>query len=192
MRWLDRFVHLAKADAHGVLDSIEDRSLMLKQGLRDAELEVERKRGRHALLEEELERLERRATDLGERRSTLDADVRLAMERGEESLARFAIRRWLACGKRLEAVAATQREAHRQHAGLGASLEVQERELEELREAVAAELEELRARRDPGRASADTPESGPDPDAPLVVREEEIELEWLRRQTAHDELEASS
>ncbi len=36
MRFFDRFINLAKADAHGVLDSLEDPGLVLKQCLREA------------------------------------------------------------------------------------------------------------------------------------------------------------
>ena len=46
LRLLDRIGTLLKADAHGVVESLEERSLLLKQYLREAELELNRKRAR--------------------------------------------------------------------------------------------------------------------------------------------------
>ena len=46
MRFLDRMTTLVKADAHGVIDHLEEKSLLLKQHLREAELELDRKRAR--------------------------------------------------------------------------------------------------------------------------------------------------
>jgi phage shock protein A len=46
MRILDRMGLMIRADAHGVMDQLEERSLLLKQHLREAELELDRKRAR--------------------------------------------------------------------------------------------------------------------------------------------------
>ena len=40
MKFLDRMALLVKADAHGVMDQLEERSLLVKQHLREAELEL--------------------------------------------------------------------------------------------------------------------------------------------------------
>ena len=110
MRLVHRFFQLAKADAHGVLDSVEDRGLVLKQCLREAELEVERKRARKSELAERIERQQRDAEQLRQRAQALDADIRLAMEGGQESLTRYSIRRWLGNQKRSEHAALERRE----------------------------------------------------------------------------------
>src|SRR5262249_7995931 len=84
----ERLGLLVRADAHGVIESVEERSLLAKQLLREAELEVARKRARSESIERELAKLgadEARAqADL----AALDADVDLALSRGEEDLAR--------------------------------------------------------------------------------------------------------
>ena len=41
-----------QADAHGVIDAIEDRALLLKQYLRDAETDLAKKRARLQQLEQ--------------------------------------------------------------------------------------------------------------------------------------------
>ena len=46
MKILDRMGLLMRADAHGVMDQLEERSLLLKQHLREAELELDHKRAR--------------------------------------------------------------------------------------------------------------------------------------------------
>ena len=46
IRLRDRITTLLKADAHGLVESLEERSLLLKQYLREAEIELNRKRAR--------------------------------------------------------------------------------------------------------------------------------------------------
>ena len=48
IRLFDRIRMLLKADAHGVVESLEERSLLVKQYVREAEIELDRKRARHA------------------------------------------------------------------------------------------------------------------------------------------------
>ena len=57
MKILDRLTVLLKADAHGVLEQLEERSLLAKQHLREAELELSRKRVRCEALVEEARRM---------------------------------------------------------------------------------------------------------------------------------------
>jgi phage shock protein A len=46
MGMMTRFVRMWKADIHGVMDQLEDKTLTLKQSLRDMEEELERKKAR--------------------------------------------------------------------------------------------------------------------------------------------------
>ena len=57
MKLFDRMTTLIKADAHGVVDALEERSLLLRQHLREAELELLQKRARVEALTEEGARL---------------------------------------------------------------------------------------------------------------------------------------
>ncbi len=179
MTFFQRFITLTKADAHGVLDSLEDRSLMLRQCLRDAELELAQKRLRRDELASWLELLARQREQLDARAASLDDDIRLAMEREEEALARFSIRRLLSTRKQLELIAEQERDAREELGRLADKLETQERELDELRDHVEAQLARERAFGDaPGEGT------GPyDPDAAGSggVRDEEVDLELLRR-----------
>jgi len=172
MRILQRFIHLARADAHGVLDSLEDRGLLLRQCLREAELEVARKRARRDELEASLEILSRQREQLVQQSEQLDEDVKLALARGEEELARFAVRRLLGLRKHLDRIDEKLRAHRDERDKLAAKLEEQTRELDELRDRVRQALADERA------AERDACDPAPCEGA---IRDEEIELELLRR-----------
>jgi len=170
LRLIDRIATLVRADAHGVVEALEERSLLLKQSLREAELALLEKRARIAALAEEEARGCSRAERCRVEIVRLDEDVALALAGGREELARFAIRRLLPLR---EERAALEREAASLAAsrgGLAERLEAQETELEELRARVRARL----AQGDEGTARAGA--FGPPP-----VDDAEVELELLRR-----------
>lgn len=154
LRLLDRIALLLRADAHAVVGALEERSLLLEQTLRDAELDLLEKRARVDALAQEEERVRARAARAAAAAATLDEDVELALAGGREELARFAIRKLLPL--RAEGAALAER------------LAAQEGELEELRARVRARLAE-----GPGCAGA--------PGTPPPVDEAEVELELLRR-----------
>ena len=180
MTLLRRFLTLAKADAHGVLDSLEDSSLVLKQCLREAELELAQKRQRLEELGRWREQLEQARAELASRAQELDADIQLALGQDQEDLARFSIRRLLGARRRettlAEQLAGVREESER----LARDLESQESELAELKERVQTHLTEQRARE---QFAAAAPEDG-DPTRAgneLPVHELEVEIELLRR-----------
>ena len=70
-----------KADAHGVLEQLEERTLLAKQHLREAELELDRKRAQIHACEEESRRLAEEAEHLELEIAALDALGRVAAER---------------------------------------------------------------------------------------------------------------
>ena len=57
MHLFDRITTLIKADAHGVVESLEERSLLLKQYVREAEIDLQRKRPRLESIRMEEQRL---------------------------------------------------------------------------------------------------------------------------------------
>ena len=84
LRLLDRLATLARADAHGVLDALEERSLLLRQHLRDAELALARRRARLEGLAREEERLVETLRRLLPRRRERDARAAALADVGEE------------------------------------------------------------------------------------------------------------
>jgi phage shock protein A len=173
MRLLDRITTLLKADAHAVVESLEERSLLLQQHLREAELALDHKRARLETLREDERRLADALGRLEEEAGALDADVTLALGGGKEELARFAARRLLARRREIDTVRAELAARRTEGGALAERLEVQAAALEGMRVRVRGEL----ARR--------TREA----EAPVWSREEavadeEVELELLRRRQA--------
>lgn len=173
LRLFDRITTLVKADAHGVVESLEDRTLLLKQCLREAELELNRNRARLETLREEEKRLRRTLSRVEEEARSLDEDVELALEGGKEDLARFAIRRLL---PRRDEIASLGKQIAQRAAECGAlaqRAEDQQQKLDTLRTRVRAEIAH-------GRPSQSPAPWAPEP----AVAEEEVELELLRRREA--------
>ncbi len=170
MSLLSRIGRLLEADAHGVVESLEERSLLLKQCLREAELEVNRKRARLDAVREEEKRLRETLARREEELRALDEDVALAMAGGKDDLARFAIRRLLSCRHETKALGVRLAEREEEARALGERVEAQQAKLETLRTRVRAELAREASAEEPAAWHADAP-----------VADEEVELELLRR-----------
>ena len=170
LRLFDRLATLVKADAHGVLDALEERPLLLRQHLRDAELALLGKRARLEGLAREEERLAEVLRRADGELAAFDADAELALGGEREDLARFALRKLVARRRERDAVEIALAEVREARATLAERVARQERDFEELRAKVRAALAALGA----GRPASD-------PLAAPSVEEEEVELELLRR-----------
>ena len=165
-----RLSTLARADAHGVVDALEDRRLLVRQHVREAAEALEAKRARLDALDAEDRDLERSAARITTAVEGLESDIELGLAEGRDDLARFSIERLLPLRRRLERTAERRRQIEEDRAELYQQVESQ-----------AAELHELRAR---AKAFLERPD-GEDPLGPApVVSAEEVELELLRRRAA--------
>ena len=173
LKLFDRIATLVKADAHGVVESLEERSLLLKQYLREAEIDLDRKRAGLERLRDEEKRLRESATAHEQEAHALDEDVTLALAGGKEDLARFAIRRLLPRRSELAAIRTRIAAIVTESQALAERLAEQERQLETLRTRVRVEL-----------ARAARVESPPHWLAEPVVADEDVELELMRRRQA--------
>jgi len=171
MRVFERVGRMLRADAHGMMDQLEERSLLLKQHLREAELEVAQKRERLESLDDERRRLAEDGKRLEAKVAALDVDVELALKGEDPNLARFAVRRLLPRRESLRELFARATEIEERRHRLAEKLEQQESELAELRIQVRAAL-----------AHPPIEREGIVPEHP--VSDEEIELELLRRREA--------
>ena len=172
MKFLDRLSLLVRADAHGVLEQLEERTLLAKQHLREAELELDRKRAQVGALEDESRRLADEAERLEREGAALDADVELALAGGKEELARFSVRRLLPLRRAAEGARQRIGLLDEQRARLAGALAGQEQQLEALRARVRSRIAAARA------------EQGGDLAWPVPAADEEVELELLRRRAA--------
>lgn len=175
MKFLDRLTLLVRADAHGVLEQLEERTLLAKQHLREAELELDRKRAQVDALAEESRRLGDEVVRFESQIAGLDEDVELALAGGKEELARFTIRKLLPLRRAAESARRRIGELDEERERLAGKLGEQERALEELRSRVRNRIAAARA------------EEGCGLEAPALAADEEVELELLRRQSAQAE-----
>jgi len=171
MSIFDRFKTTLKADAHGVIDALEDRALLLRQCLRDAEAELARKRGELQALELDRRSLERDMKRAANQLLELESDAELALRAGNDELARHTLKRLLA----LRARKRRQEERGEELAGARRELEQklndQAERYELMKERVQAEL---------ARSGA-----GCELDAD-AISDEQVELELLRRKAASE------
>jgi phage shock protein A len=172
MRLLERITTLLKADAHGVVESLEERSLLLKQYLREAELDLRQKESRLEALREEGKRLGEELARREETLCALDEDIDLALAGGKDDLARFAVRRLLPRRAEAQAMRTRIEERCAEESALLERVEGQRRQLEELRTRVRAELAREPEARTPAPWSCET-----------AVADEDVELELLRRRS---------
>ena len=173
-----RWKTLLRADAHGVVDALGDKALILRQHLRDATVELDRKRSRLETLAVEDEDLRREKERMTERLESADQDVTLALEQGEEELARYAIQRLLPLREGYAELARRREAVREETEALSARLAEQEIEYEHLERRVRVHLDRLEyEKQGEVRASAWAERSCWAGD----VTDEDVELELLRR-----------
>jgi len=174
MGLMDRLATLARADAHGVVDALEDKSLILRQHLREAGAELNRKRCRIEALTAEDQDLEAEAARIADEIRALEEDVTLALAGDKEELARFAIRKLLPLRHGAARIEHRREELRRRRGELEEQLAGQEGEYAQLERRVRGYLAQLGQERDGGGMDF----------RDLVVADEDVEIELLRRKQA--------
>lgn len=172
MGLLTRMTTLLRADAHGVVDALEDKALMLRQHVREAAAELARKKSRVEAMAAEDKELEAEAAAVDAEKEKLDGDVALALAEGKEDLARFAIRKLLPLARRTDSIERRREALRDERAELAQELERQQGEFERLEARARAYLD--RARSPEARREGAGPWWEP-------VADEDVELELLRR-----------
>src|SRR5512139_418603 len=170
IKLFDRIATLLKADAHGVIESLEERSLLLKQYVREAEIELHQKRARLEAVHEDEKRLRDALLRQEEEIRALDADIALALAGGKDDLARFAIRRLIPRRNELKLLRTHLEQRSAEAQAIAERLAAQEAQFEELRSRVRTEL-----------AHASELAGGAPWPCEASVADEEVELELLRR-----------
>jgi len=173
IKLLDRIATLLRADAHGLVESLEERSLLLKQYVREAEIDLTRKRARLEAVREEEKRLRETLGRREAETSALDEDIALALAGGKEELARFAIRRLLPRRREIDALRGQIDVRAAEARAVAERLEQQQAQFDALRARVRVELTHGPEGAPPAAWAADP-----------VVADEEVELELLRRRRA--------
>lgn len=102
MTIMSRIERLFKADAHGVLDWLEDPEAILKQSVRDMEAEIAQGEQRLAELSRKADKLHAFVATLAAKRSELEDQINICFEEDNAELARTFIRKKLESEKRLK------------------------------------------------------------------------------------------
>ncbi|MGC4094928.1 MAG: PspA/IM30 family protein [Polyangiaceae bacterium] len=178
MSWFQRVHTNLRADAHGVVDALEDQALLLKQCLRDAESEVQRKRARLVLLEADWKRLTGERERAQAEAERAEGDVQLAIAQGRDDLARYTLKQVLTQRNLSERLALRMTATAEEQKELSQALQTQQVALEELRTRVQAFL----SAREGESVGASLP----------LVTEEQIEIELLRRKAGVEPQAAST
>jgi phage shock protein A len=176
MTIMTRLVRLFKADFHGVMDQLEDKGLLLRQYLREMETSLEQKERQLGALSERMDRLSTHVERHTAEMRKLDKDVDLALSKEKDEIARMLIRRHrdleIAVGHLEEQLAATSQE----RTSLVETIRNQKLQYETLQ--ARAEAWQQRSVDEPFVRAA---RSFPGDRNPLDIRDEEIELELIRR-----------
>lgn len=100
-----RFIRLWKADLHGVMESIEDKGLLLKQCLREMQDELESKEGALNTLVKNKEKAKQEQETLQQENSKVEKDLEAAVSMGKDDIARFLIKKRLLLCRHLQELA---------------------------------------------------------------------------------------
>lgn len=93
-----RFVRLWKADLHGVMESIEDKGLLLKQCLREMEDELQTREAALHTLVKKKEKAKQEQETLQQENSKVENDLEASVSMGKDDISRFLIKkRFLLC-----------------------------------------------------------------------------------------------
>lgn len=128
MRFWERMQFMLRADAHGVLDGLQDRRLLLKQHLRDAELALVNKHNRLKELELEQRHLLEQQQQLAAEQALLERDITLALQSGQDELAKKPLERLLGSQQLSTRIAAQQKQRTAERTELHAAVVEQQAE----------------------------------------------------------------
>lgn len=172
MPLMSRLSRLFRADIHAVLDRIEEPDVLLRQAVREMEEALEQAQRRARRLAQAQQRDAARAAELERSLASLEEELGVCFEAAKDDLARRTIRRQLEARRQLDAV-------NQQRAG-------NDHELEKLRARLAedqARLEYMRCQLRPvAEVGAHDPHDGPWPMTDVAVRDEDVEVAFLREQ----------
>ena len=172
MTIMSRIERLFKADAHGVLDWLEDPEAILKQSVRDMEAEIARGEQRLADLNRKADRLRAFVSTVEAKCSELETQIDICFEEDNPDLARTFIRRKLEAEKRLKT-------ANGLLADVVAKQEAQQQKLKQQREQLEAIVEKMQLFVENACETTPQEPSSVFETASVAVSDEEVEIAFL-------------
>ena len=179
MALMSRLTRLFRADAHAVLDRLEEPDILLRQAVREMENEVDRNAQALKALELDYQHAHARATELETSIAGISSELDLCFEAGNDKLIRMLLRRRLEGERLLGHLGQRLGRLQAERSDRGRSLDEQRHRLESMRQKAAAF--------DAGSASAqlDTTVWG---QADLNIAESDVDLALLHK---HQQRKAS-
>ena len=90
---INRMFHIFRADIHGVMDQIEDQSLILKQQLREMEQALDRKQAQLSNMHSARDQIRKDYDRCQAEINKLDMEINTALGKDRDDIARHLIRR---------------------------------------------------------------------------------------------------
>ena len=171
-----RIVKIFKADIHGVMDRFEDQGLLLKQYLRDMAEALNQKEAKLARKIALRNQAQKEHDKYDQQYHTLDHDLTVAVQRGQDNIARMLIRKTKPLGSLCDALAGQVATLDEEISQLKAHLSEQRLQYEEfkIRSAEYFHRAEMQVRK---KYMLDIVPNN----LPGKLSEDEIELELLKR-----------
>lgn len=176
---LSRMLRLCKADVHGVMDQLEDKSLLLKQALREMEESLKAKEGRLTQIGAHCRQIERELSVRREEAQKLEEDLDLAVSKGKDDIARMLIRKRRALQSSCDQLAGQMSGLAEEQSALSETLSGQRMKYDQLKIKAAAFCQQAEAQGFEDDIATTDPAYGW-----KAPTDEEIELELLQRKKA--------
>lgn len=172
MTLITRIARLFRADLHAVLDRIEEPEALLRQAIREMEEEQAADEKRLQCLLREAGQLSARRDERNRALAALEGELDLCFAAGKDELARALVKRKLETTRAAQALAGRREALEAGRADLEARIRENRARLEHIRQQAEMLAE--------GFGDAPAERAGPGPD--LAVRDEDVEVAFLREQ----------
>ena len=172
---LTRIIRLWNADLHGVMDQLEDKSLLIKQCMREMEHQLQQKKARLEAVRQSCAQIRQELAAAGERQARTAQDLALALRKEKDDIARALIRKRLARQAELSHLDGRLRNLENEEQTAARIISQQEAHYERLKLKAAAYCRQAEQRAE--TQMAPWCEGALAPDLPT---EQEVELELLR------------
>lgn len=175
MSIMSRFVRLWKADLHGVMDQIEEKSLLLKQCLREMETSLQQKQTHLAQLRRTGEQIRNDQSVRAKEREKVEEDIALAVRREKDDIAKMLIRKRMTLQADEERMTLQLRQLDEEIQRLSRVVSDQQSQYERLKIKTTAYCQQAEQ-----RAMADAGAVWSEPAGMEYATDEEVELELMR------------
>jgi len=179
---LSRMLRLCKADVHGVMDQLEDKSLLLKQAIREMEASLKVKESRLSNISGRSRQIERELSVRREEAKKLEKDLDLAISKEKDDIARMLIRKRRVLQSSCDQLTGQMVSLGEERSALSETLSQQRLKYDQLKIKASVFYQQAESREYEEAAAIADPSFGW-----KAPTEEEIDLELLQRKEAFEQ-----